>query len=304
MCAALHGGHTTGYSGELSADWGASMTPTLVRQHVAHADSASRVDLSARARDWSEIQERMLVPLYAAVYDRLGVGPAGRLLGLRCGSGLALLLASARGAAVTGVESAFPERLALARARLLPDTPSGGTRRSAAPELLDGLPAGPAGGEPYTVVTVFEPGDTDGLGELLAAALPLAARGAAVVLTGWGPPERCATASVLRTAAALADPLPGARGWRPARRDDLEEAAARAGLRPDGSGRVACPFGYAGLDSAVRGLLSTGLLDAAIKATDARQVDKELTEALHPYRRPDGTVWMPNVFRYLVARVP
>jgi hypothetical protein len=33
-------------------------------------------------------------------------------------------------------------------------------------------------------------------------------------------------------------------------------------------------------------------------------VDKELTEALHPHRRPDGTVWMPNVFRYLIARVP
>jgi len=50
----------------------------------------------------------------------------------------------------------------------------------------------------------------------------------------------------------------------------------------------------------VRGLLSTGLLDAA----DEEQVAKELREALHPYARPDGTVWMPNVFRYLIARVP
>ncbi|QIS76081.1 SAM-dependent methyltransferase [Streptomyces sp. DSM 40868] len=262
------------------------------------------MDLSARARDWSEIQERMLVPLYEAVYDRLDVGPGSRLLGLRCGAGLALLLAAARGAAVTGVDSAFPERLALARARLLPDGPPGAARARTAPRLLGEPPAEPAGGRPYTLVTVFDPGDGDGLGELLAAALPLAARGAAVVLAGWGPPERCATSAVLRAAAGLADPLPGAGGWRPARRDDLEEAAARAGLRPDGSGRVACPFGYADLDSAVRGLLSTGLFDAAIEATDARQVDKELTEALHPHRRPDGTVWMPNVFRYLVARVP
>ncbi|MDV7223832.1 SAM-dependent methyltransferase, partial [Streptomyces prunicolor] len=88
----------------------------------------------------------------------------------------------------------------------------------------------------------------------------------------------------------------------PVLRDDLEEVAHRAGLRPDGSGRVACPFGYADVESAVRGLLSTGLFDAAIVATDQAQVDKELAEALHPYRRPDGTVWMPNVFRYLIAR--
>ncbi|MFI9243230.1 SAM-dependent methyltransferase [Streptomyces sp. NPDC053086] len=294
------------------------MTPTLVRQHVSHAASAPRVDLSARARDWSEIQERMLVPLFDAVYDRLEVGPATRLLGLRCGSGLALLMAASRGAEVTGADSASPERLALARERLLPDTQPGrdggarrGTRAATAATLLDGPPADAAGPKtaPYTLVTVFEPigslaGDSEWLGELLAGALPSAARGAAVVLAGWGPPERCATSSVLRVATRLADPLRSARSWRPARRDDLEEVAGRAGLKPDGSGRVSCPFGYADLDSAARGLLSTGLFDAAIGATDAKQVDKELTEALHPHRRPDGTVWMPNVFRYLIARVP
>ncbi|ARP72558.1 SAM-dependent methyltransferase [Streptomyces pluripotens] len=285
------------------------------------------MDLCARARDWSEIQERMLVPLYEAVYERLEVGPTTRLLGLRCGSGLALLMAAVRGAAVTGVDSS-PERLALARERLLPDTPHGSgvrddghgrggtggrytTRTHTAVELIAGSPADAAGTktDAYTLVTVFEPvgcipGDAEGLGELLVEALPLAGHGAAVVLAGWGPPERCATSSVLRVATELVDPLGSAHSWRPAHRDDLEEAAERVGLRPDGSGRVVCPFGYADLGSAVRGLLSTGLFDAAIEATDAKQVDKELTEALHPHRRPDGTVWMPNVFRYLIARVP
>ncbi|CAM5736929.1 SAM-dependent methyltransferase OS=Streptomyces alboniger OX=132473 GN=CP975_25820 PE=4 SV=1 [Streptomyces alboniger] len=132
----------------------------------------------------------------------------------------------------------------------------------------------------------------------------MAERGTPVVLAGWGPPERCATTSVLRVATKLADPLRGTASWRPALRDDLEEVAHRTGLKPDGSGRVACPFGYADTESAVRGLLSTGLFYAAISATDQAQVDKELTEALHPHQRRDGTVWMPNVFRYLIARVP
>jgi SAM-dependent methyltransferase len=273
------------------------------------------VDLCARARDWSEIQERMLVPLYEAVYERLEVGPGSRLLGLGCGSGLALLMAASRGAAVTGVEYDSPERLALARDRLLPDAPDArmraGAGAGAGAQLVEGSPADVPDGRttPYDLVTAFEPigclaGDADGLAEKLAAAIPLAARGAAVVLAGWGPPERCATASVLRVAARLADPLRGSGSWRPALRDDLEEVAQRAGLKPDGSGRVACPFGYADADSAVRGLLSTGLFDAAIVATDQAQVEKELTEALHPHQRQDGTVWMPNVFRYLIARVP
>ncbi|MBD0424179.1 SAM-dependent methyltransferase [Streptomyces sp. TRM S81-3] len=282
------------------------MTPTLVRQHLPHAGAAPRVDLRARARDWSEIQERMLVPLYEAVYERLDVGGGTRLLGLGCGSGLALLMAASRGAAVTGVDSGPPELLELARRRLLPEAWDTGTGADA--RIADRVPrdaADPA----FTVVTAFEPigclaGDAEGLGELLAEATPLAERGAAVVLAGWGPPERCATTSVLRVGTKLADPLRSAGSWRPALRDDLEEVAQRAGLRPDGSGRVACPFGYADVDSAVRGLLSTGLFDAAIAATDQEQVDKELTEALHPHRRQDGTVWMPNVFRYLIARTP
>jgi SAM-dependent methyltransferase len=268
------------------------------------------VDRCARARDWAEIQERMLVPLYEAVHRRLDVGTGTRLLGLGCGSGLALLMAASRGAAVTGVDSGAPERAALARERLQPG--AWGTRARTGARVVEGDPgnAARAPGEPlYNLVTAFEPigcldGDSEGLGDLLASATPLAERGTAVVLAGWGPPERCATSAVLRVAAKLADPLRGAGSWRPAHRDDLEEVAQRAGLRPDGSGRVACPFGYANVDNAVRGLLSTGLFDAAIRATDQVQVDKELTEALHPHRRRDGTVWMPNVFRYLIARTP
>lgn len=250
----------------------------------------------------------MLVPLYEAVYERLEVGGGTRLLGLGCGSGLALLMAASRGASVTGVDPSAPERLTLARERLLPDTSleareHGGTR------LVEGGPADVSGPDvpAYNLVTAFQPigcmaGDSEGLSSLLEAAVPLTTRGTPVVLAGWGPPERCTTSSVLRVATKLADPLRSTGSWRPALRDDLEEVAQRAGLKPDGSGRVACPFGYADTDSAVRGLLSTGLFDAAVGATDQVQVDKEVTEALHPHKRRDGTIWMPNVFRYLIAR--
>ncbi|CAM5677870.1 hypothetical protein SBADM41S_05989 [Streptomyces badius] len=86
------------------------------------------------------------------------------------------------------------------------------------------------------------------------------------------------------------------------------DATGRSGGR-GGAGRAEAgrlgtgvlPFGYADVGSAVRGLLSTGLFDAAVRATDRSQVEKEVAEALHPYRREDGTVWMPNVFRYLVC---
>ncbi|MFC5721150.1 class I SAM-dependent methyltransferase [Streptomyces gamaensis] len=278
------------------------MTPTLVRRHPPSATQPT-----ARARDWAEIQERMLVPLYEAVYDRLEVGPATRLLSLGCGSGLALLMAAARGARVCGIDP-DARRLDLARERLQPrgELPGGTRLGRGGPETVH-APGTPA----FTLVTAFDPlhcaGSTTrspvrSLVRALTRAAAHAERGTPVVLAGWGPPERCAASGALRVAARLADPVGNPARWRPSGRDDLENLAHHAGLRPDGSGRVACPYGYADMDSALRGLLSTGAFDAAARATDEEQVTKELTEALHPYLRGDGTVWMPNVFRYLIAR--
>ncbi|MGW0120943.1 class I SAM-dependent methyltransferase [Streptomyces sp. NPDC003327] len=244
------------------------MTPTLVPYHPA--------------RDWAEIQERMLVPLYEAVYERLRVGPRTRVLGLGCGSGLALLMAAARGAAVAGVDRDHA-RVELARERL--------PRSVVVADGFDGVPEG----APYDVVTAFDA--RAGVGRDLAELTRSAQSGTTVVLAGWGPPERCATEPVLRVAARLAD---GAADVR----QDLDAVAAAVGLSPAGSGRVACPFGYADAASAVRGLLSTGVFEEAVRATELGQVEKEIEEALAPHVRPDGTVWMPNVFRYVIGLVP
>jgi len=287
------------------------MTRTLADHHQPYTTPvpATAVSIGPRARDWAEIQERMLVPLYEAVYARLEVGEDTALLALGCGSGLALLMAAARGARVTGVDT-DRELLALAGRRLRArgqDEPGGPASRDALLEA-DRLGEGADGRGPFDMITAFQPigsvaGERQGPVPALRRVLPLARRGAPVVLAGWGPPERCAAAGVLRVAGRLTDRLRKGT-WRPARRDDLEDVAARAGLRPDGSGRVSCPFGYADVTSAVRGMLSTGVFDAAVRATDRLQVEKEIGEALHPFVRRDGTVWMPNIFRYLVARVP
>ncbi|MFI0897782.1 SAM-dependent methyltransferase [Streptomyces sp. NPDC020983] len=280
------------------------MAPTLSRGSrpaKAHTD---------RARDWAEIQERMLVPLYDRVHDRLGVGPGTRLLALDCGTGLALLLAAVRGAAVTGYDR-DPARLRLARERL--GVLRTGARTAGPPYIAEPFTLRPGApdaaglrGAGYGVVTALDPAaPAAALRPALAAVAAAVPRGSAVVLAGWGPPERCAAAAVLRVAARLAEPGGGGGTGAVPRlsgRDDLEDLAVEAGLRPDGSGRVACPFGYPDQAAAVRGLLSTGLFDTAAAATDQQQVEKELAEALHPYRRPDGTIRLDNVFRYLVAR--
>ncbi|MEY9873794.1 SAM-dependent methyltransferase [Streptacidiphilus sp. MAP12-33] len=248
----------------------------------------TRTSARQRARDWAEIQERMLVPLYEAVYDRLDIGPATSVLGLGCRSGLALLLAAARGAEVAGLEpEAELRELAQDRSlRVLSDVYR---------ELSPGLPGL---GATHSVVTAFEHLSCTAVPQALvrdAAALTL--RGGHVALAVWGPEERCETAAVLDVARrhggydAFALSAPGA----------LESLVTGAGLRPAGGGRVCCPYAYPDLESALRGLVSTGFFDAATEFAGERQVEKELREALFPFTRRDGSVRMENVFRYVLA---
>ncbi|QMU78919.1 methyltransferase domain-containing protein [Streptacidiphilus sp. PB12-B1b] len=263
---------------------------------VASGTGTRRTRAQQRARDWAEIQERMLVPLYEAVYQRLEVGPATSVLGLGCRSGLALLLAAARGAEVVGLEPEAELR-SLAQDRSL---------RVLGDVYRELAPAPDAGGHApaHSLVTAFEHlSCTADPQALVRDAARLTVPGGSVALATWGPPERCQSAAVLSVARRLADPLrrdpyapfalsgPGA----------VERLVERAGLRLGGGGRVCCPFAYPDLDSAVRGLLSTGVFDAATGYSGEQQVRKEVVEALHPYLRRDGSVRMENVFRYTLA---
>ncbi|MFJ7278595.1 class I SAM-dependent methyltransferase [Kitasatospora sp. NPDC098663] len=266
---------------------GTTVRPTGARPHHPQPGAAR----PARARDWAEIQERMLVPLYEAVHDRLEVGPATSVLGLGCRSGLALLLAAGRGAQVTGQEPR-DELRELAHGRRL-RVCAGARPTAAVPRSA------------HSLVTVFEqlPGCAEP-GAVVVEAARLTFPGGHVVLAAWGPPERCQSAPVLDVARRRAGRTTARDPFELSTPGTLEDLLAPAGLRPAGSGRVSCPFAYADLDSAVRGLLSTGLFEAAEEFSGASLVAKELEEALQPYLCADGSVRMENVFRYLIAERP
>jgi SAM-dependent methyltransferase len=72
----------------------------------------------ARARDWADVQEGVVRPVYEAVFERTRVGVGVRYLDVGCGSGMAARLAAERGARVSGIDAA-EGLLAIARSRLL-----------------------------------------------------------------------------------------------------------------------------------------------------------------------------------------
>jgi hypothetical protein len=81
---------------------------------------------SARARDWAEVQEATLRPLFDAIADSLGIGAGTRVLDVGCGAGRFLRRAADRGADVAGLDAAAA-LVAIARERFPARPGSSGT---------------------------------------------------------------------------------------------------------------------------------------------------------------------------------
>ena len=73
----------------------------------------------ARADDWATIQEGTVLPVYKAVYGRIGLSPGASHFDAGCGAGMAAQIAFERGAYVSGLDAA-ESLLDIARA-LVPD---------------------------------------------------------------------------------------------------------------------------------------------------------------------------------------
>jgi SAM-dependent methyltransferase len=248
---------------------------------------------SARARDWAEIQEDTALPLYLAVLERAGVRTGVRLFDAGCGAGRFAQLATARGAVVTGLDAA-PALVAIARERL-PD-------RDLRVGELEDLPW--ADGS-FDVVTGFN--------SFQYAASPVAALrearrvvvpGAPVAIATWGEPENCEAAAYVHALGRLGPPTaPGAPGpFALSVPGALERLAADAGFADAEALDIECTWRYADLETALRGLLSTGPAACAIRHSGEEAVRRATTEAIAPFRTMQGSYQIENTFRYLVAR--
>jgi len=97
----------------------------------------------ARARDWADLQEGMVRPVYEAVLRRTRIKAGSHYLDVGCGTGMAAQMASALGARAVGID-ASEALLTIARER----TPSGHFR-------IGDLEALPLTDQSFDVVTGF-----------------------------------------------------------------------------------------------------------------------------------------------------
>lgn len=247
----------------------------------------------ARARNWAEVQEPTARPIYVHSLETVGVGIGTRVLDVGCGSGLALAIAAALGARVSGLDAA-PELLAIAGQRV-----PAADIRSGEIETL------PFDDYAFDVVTGFNSFQFAAQPvQALSEARRVTRPGGVVVIATWAPPALTQAARLLASLKPLLPPAPPDAPGPFALSDEqaLRGFAEQAGLAPESMHDVSCPFEYPDLATAVRGLNSSGVAARAMGHSGEPAVISAHEAALREFERPDGTIHVPNTFRYLVAQ--
>ncbi len=246
----------------------------------------------ARARDWAEFQEGQCSAAYQAVFDSLGLGAGAKYCDLGCGAGMAALLAAERGAKVSGIDAA-ESLLEIARERV-----------SDADFHLGDLEELPFPDATFDLVTGF---NAIQFASDPAAALREAKRiskpsGRIVVLT-WGNPQGMEAAAIVGALKPLLPPPPSGAPGPFALSDEgaLKAFAASAGLTALKVSDVACKWHYKDLDTALRGLGSSGVAAKAAEHAGEEAVNQAHAAALAPFQREDGSYRFGATFRWLLA---
>ncbi|WP_058188834.1 class I SAM-dependent methyltransferase [Terracidiphilus gabretensis] len=245
------------------------------------------------ADDWATIQEQTCKPVYEAALARLNVDHGTCLLDAGCGAGLAAQMASLRGAQVAGIDAA-EKLLAIARTRV----PSGDFRLGELEQL-------PFEEDAFDVVTGF---NSFQYAASAVTALTEACRvtrpGGSVLIMTWGKPEGMQAASLVTALRPLLPPPPPGAPGPFALSDEaaLRALAASAGLEPTEVFDVDCPWHYANLDEALRGLRSSGVAARVIEGSGIEAVNSAHAAALTPFLQSDGSYRVGATFRCLIAR--
>ncbi|HAO42137.1 MULTISPECIES: class I SAM-dependent methyltransferase [unclassified Afipia] len=267
------------------------MTVTI----TAPAGSASvQGDLwGARARDYAEVQEPTFLPLYESVLARPEVAKAGSILDVGCGAGLAVQVFSKAIGHVAGVDATAPF-IEIARRRV-----PGGEFHVVEMEAL------PYEDGSFDVVTGFNAFQyaASPVNALREARRVVKANGI-IIIAVWGLPETCEAAGHLKALGSLMPPPPpGAPGpFALSDESKLKTLASEAGLTPGVVVDVSCPWIYPDLETALRGMLSAGPAERAIRAASFERARDAVAAAIERYRTASSGYRLNNTFRYLVAR--
>lgn len=246
-----------------------------------------------RAADWASIQERTGIDGYMHALNFLNISASDLLLDVGCGSGFFSRLAVEKGATVTGIDASD---LLIAYAQVHHPSIQYLTGEMEELPFDDGV---------FDVVTGFNSFQyaAHTANALSEARRVLKDNGRLVVMI-WGNRVDCETATYLKVVGGLLPPPPpGAPGpFALSENGLLEQVLMEVGFRILDNTDVASVWDYPDVETALRGLMSSGPVVRAIDYCGIDKVREAVLDAVQPYVQENGHVVYNNKFRVVIAQ--
>jgi SAM-dependent methyltransferase len=242
--------------------------------------------------DWTYIMEPVHIPIWNAMLNAAEVGTGTHILDAGCGGGGASVIATNRGARVSGLDAA-EGLIMIARERV----PKGDFR-------VGDIEFLPFDDETFDVVFAassiqYSEDQVAVLRELRRVCKP----NGRIVVAMFGTPDKVEFRTIFK---AISDtlPEPPSRGGPFALSDPgiLEGLIAQAGLNVLKSGLANCLYEFPDFDLFWRATVAGGPVQAVIRVVGEEKLKKSIQKAVEPYQNGTGVIRIePNMFRYIVA---
>jgi ubiquinone/menaquinone biosynthesis C-methylase UbiE len=245
-----------------------------------------------RSKDWASVQEAMGNAGYEYALQYLNIEPGNVLLDIGCGSGIFSNLAFQKGAEVTGIDASEPQ---IEQAQ----------ERNASIKFLQGdMEELPFADNTYDVVCGFNSFQyaADTKNALLEAKRVLKNNGKLVVMI-WGNEEDCEAVTYMQAVGSLL-PTPPSGSPGPfafSENQLLERILEDIGFRIINNNDVTSIWDYPNVDTALKGLLSSGQTAKAIDINGFEKVYETIAEAIKPYTQQNGHIVYKNKFRVVIS---
>jgi ubiquinone/menaquinone biosynthesis C-methylase UbiE len=232
--------------------------------------------------------------VFATALQQAGVAPGVALLDIGCGAGEALLMARAMGASVTGIDRS-KAMVRFAREKV--------PQAAIAVGEMEHLPYADDSFDVVTGINAFQFAGSlpDALTEARRVCLP----GGAVFMLVWGQREQCDLMRIsIAPVLSLLAPSP-ATAQPPLDRARIETAMRQAGLTPTDHGEISAGLSFPDSRTAIRAVLSAGMMQRIIAAVGITRVSETLAATLPAVADVNGTITWNNQFIWVKAqRVP
>ena len=249
-----------------------------------------------QAQNYAEFLEQISLPLFGTALDAAHVSNGTKILDAGCGAGLMALLAKLRGANVSAIDASV-ELIKIARKRL-PEC-----------DVREGnLEALPYDDETFDAViavnSIFYASNMEAAMHQLTR---VTRSGGRIVVTTWGPPERCEfLSSVMPNIGPLMPPPPpDSPPVHPvlalSKPGALNTLLQQANIKILAEGEVACPFVFPNAEISWLANASAGPNQMAISHSGEEAVRSAFAKVDRSHTQPDGSIRYENNFIWIVG---